>query len=252
MPPHWLFMARDCVMLVFSAGMGVAIRLSLEWKKAEKARQEAELGRTAAELKNLRNQINPHFLLNTLNNIYALVSFNSVKAQEAIQELSKMLRYILYENQQNYVTLQKEIEFLHTYIELMRIRIPHHVQITVDLNTNGADNIIIAPLIFISLVENAFKHGISPVKASFINIKLRVNKQKYIHFTIKNSYFPKNRQDKSGSGIGLSQVQQRLELSYPGHYIWIKGTDPVTNTYSSSLIIQTRDENDSDLRLNRR
>lgn len=247
LPPRWLFMLRDGCMLIFFAAMGVVTRLSMEWRKSEAARKEAELGRTAAELKNLRNQINPHFLLNTLNNIYALTAFNTEKAQAAIQELSSMLRYLLYENQQTYVALQKEVDFLHTYIELMRIRMASNVQIIVDMNIEGATHIPVAPLIFISLVENAFKHGISPQKPSFISIKMSVNARKDVSCQIENSNYPKTPKDKSGSGIGLAQVQQRLELLYPGRYIWMKGVNEVTNTYISSLTIQTSKEHDSDL-----
>ena len=108
-PPQYIFYLRDMTSLIFCAGLSVAIRMSIRWRKAENDRREAIKSRTEAELKNLRNQLNPHFLLNTLNNIYALIAFDTEKAQQAVQELSKLLRYILYDNQQLFVPLNKEI-----------------------------------------------------------------------------------------------------------------------------------------------
>lgn len=108
--------------MIFTVGLSVAIRMSLRWSATELERREAVKSRTEAELKNLRNQLNPHFLLNTLNNIYALTAFDTEKAQQAIQELSKLLRYVLYDNQETFVPLTKEVEFIRNYIELMRIR----------------------------------------------------------------------------------------------------------------------------------
>ena len=95
-PPRWTFIMRDTILLLCTVGLGAAIRMSGEWSKAETALQEAERNRTEAELNNLRNQLNPHFLLNTLNNIYALIDFDADKAQQAVQDLSKLLRHVLY------------------------------------------------------------------------------------------------------------------------------------------------------------
>ena len=109
--------------------LSAAIRLSGRWVQVEAARREAEKSRTEAELKNLRNQLNPHFLLNTLNNIYALIAFDTDKAQTAVQELSRLLRHVLYDNQQNFVTLGKEMDFIKNYIALMRIRLSSNVTV---------------------------------------------------------------------------------------------------------------------------
>ena len=160
MPPSYIFYLRDMASLIFSAGLSVAICMSKRWSQTE------------AELKNLRNQLNPHFLLNTLNNIYALITFDTDKAQQAVQELSKLLRYVLYDNQQMFVPLSKEIDFIRNYIELMRIRISAQVDIQTNFNIKPKSQTPIAPLIFISLIENAFKHGISPVEPSYINISI--------------------------------------------------------------------------------
>lgn len=236
-PPGWLFFARDMLSLIFTIALSAAIRMSARWTQTEAARKEAERNRTEAELKNLRNQLNPHFLLNTLNNIYALIAFDTDKAQQAVQELSKLLRYVLYDNQQTYVPLCKEAEFIRNYIELMRIRLSPNVKMTTQFDIQPDSQTPIAPLIFISLIENAFKHGISPTEPSFINILLAENENEVI-CEISNSNHPKNRMDKSGSGVGLEQVSRRLELLYPGSYTWEKGCEG--GRYMSRLVISNK------------
>lgn len=240
-PPRWIFYLRDIAMMVFVAGLGAAIRTSLRWRQAEERLIEAERQKTEAELKNLKNQLNPHFLLNTLNNIYALIAFNSDRAQEAVQELSKLLRHVLYDNQQNFVPLEKELDFIRNYVALMRIRLSPQVKLSVILQPDEGSSLQIAPLIFISLIENAFKHGISPTSESFISISITGHADGTVRCEILNSNHPKSDQDKSGSGVGLEQVSKRLELIYPGRYEWIKGPGGNGQVYSSILTIQTKD-----------
>ncbi len=237
MPPGWIFFVRDILSLIFTIGLSAAIRMSARWGEAEAARREAEKSRTEAELKNLRNQLNPHFLLNTLNNIYALIAFDADKAQTAVQELSRLLRHVLYDNQQNFVTLDKEMDFIRNYIELMRIRLSANVRVETKIDVRPDSRTEIAPLIFISLIENAFKHGISPTEPSFIRIHFSESPGE-IHCEITNSYHPKSVADKSGSGIGLEQVRKRLELTYPGHYDWQQGVSEDMKEYKSILIIK--------------
>lgn len=219
MPRKYFFFIRDIISMFFAISLSAIIRISLRWSHIESARREAEKSKTEAELKNLRNQLNPHFLLNTLNNIYALIAFDTDKAQQAVQELSKLLRHMLYENQLNYVPLSKEVDFICNYIELMRIRVSSNVTLDTQIHISKESRTPIAPLLFISLIENAFKHGISPTESSYIRIFLSEEEEKII-CEIVNSNFPKNNQDKSGSGIGLTQVGKRLELLYPGQYSW--------------------------------
>lgn len=239
-PPKWIFIMRDFFSMILTVGLSAAIRLSGRWVQVEAARREAEKSRTEAELKNLRNQLNPHFLLNTLNNIYALIAFDTDKAQQAVQELSKLLRYVLYDNQQTYVPLGKETDFIRNYIELMRIRLSSNVQMTTQIDILPDSQTLIAPLIFISLIENAFKHGISPTERSFIHIHLAENETEVI-CEISNSNHPKNIMDKSGSGIGLEQVSRRLEILYPGQYTWQKGISEDGKEYRSRLSIRVRE-----------
>lgn len=238
-PPHqWMFWGRDLVMFAFVAGLSTAIRVSIRWRHTERRLVQAEREKSEAELKNLKSQLNPHFLLNTLNNIYALVAIDGNRAQDTILELSRMLRYVLYDNQAGKVLLEKELEFIENYISLMRIRLPKSVEVSVHLDA-GEKPLRISPLIFISLIENAFKHGVSPTEPSFISISICGHIDGKITCEILNSNFPKNGTDKSGSGIGLVQVGRRLELSYPESYEWDKGISDDGRTYISTLTIQT-------------
>jgi len=227
----WTFLT---LMLIIA--LAVAVRMIQHWHHIEEARQEAETARAEAELSNLRNQLNPHFLLNTLNNIYALIAFDQDKAQMAVAELSKLLRHVLYENQQEMVPLCSEAEFMRNYIELMKIRVTDHVKIDTNINIQPNDTTPVAPLIFISLIENAFKHGISPQGAGEIKIDLSQSGGN-ITCEIRNTCYPKRENDKSGSGIGLEQVSRRLELMYPNRYTWNKGTSADGKHYYSIITI---------------
>lgn len=240
LPPRWIFIVRDIGMMVFVAGLGAAIRTSLRWRQVEERLIEAERQKTEAELKNLKNQLNPHFLLNTLNNIYALIAFDTEKAQEAVQELSKLLRHVLYDNRETFVPLEKELDFVRNYVALMRIRLPREVEVSVHLEVETGSVLQIAPLLFISLIENAFKHGISPMASSFISISITGSTDGTVKCEILNSNHPKNEHDKSGSGVGLEQVSKRLELLYPGRYEWLKNVSENGQVYSSLLTIQTK------------
>ena len=235
-PPKWIFIMRDFFSMILTVGLSAAIRLSGRWVQVEAARREAEKSRTEAELKNLRNQLNPHFLLNTLNNIYALIAFDTDKAQTAVQELSRLLCHVLYDNQQNFVTLGKEMDFIKNYIALMRIRLSSNVTVETRFDIRPDSPTEIAPLIFISLIENAFKHGISPTEPSHIRIYFSENVHE-VRCEITNSYHPKSEADKSGSGIGLEQVGKRLELTYPGRYAWKHGISEDGKEYKSVLTI---------------
>ena len=169
---------RDFVNMVIFATAGASVALASRWfwaddarKKAETARVKAETAQVKAELSNLRSQINPHFLLNTLNNIYALTAFDQQRAQNAVMQLSKMLRHMLYDNQQENVKLSDEVTFLENYVNLMKIRLPQAVDVQFRTDLSNPDKRV-APLLFISLVENAFKHGVSTTEPSFIHMSM--------------------------------------------------------------------------------
>ena len=182
--------------------------------KLNNAQLELVAKQRESELKNLKSQLNPHFLFNTLNNIYALIAISPVKAQAAVHELGNLLRYVLYENKEQEVELSKEIDFIENYISLMRLRLSPDVVLNVNIVRKETENNKIEPLMFVSLVENAFKHGISNSKPSYISISLLSDNQK-VMCSIENSNFPKPKTDKSGSGIGLKNLQKQLSILYP-------------------------------------
>lgn len=223
------FVIRDIVNLVIAAAIATLLHLALQWQTAEEARKEAELS-------NLRSQINPHFLLNTLNNIYALTAINTQKAQEAIQDLSKMLRHMLYDYQRSEIELRDEVEFLKNYIRLMKLRQGPSVEVNTSFHITNEQQKV-APMIFISLVENAFKHGVKPAVPCSINITIQAN-DKQIVCDIVNSNHPKTSTDRSGHGVGLELVRRRLELAYKGRYEWTHGVNDNQKMYHSTITIK--------------
>ena len=227
---------RDSLNLAIFAAGSTALALARRYVTADQKLKESEAARAKSELMNLRSQINPHFLLNTLNNIYALTAIDQERAQDAIQQLSKMLRHMLYDNQESEVLLCDEVQFIENYINLMKIRLSQNVDVTF-VPQIGQPDAKIAPLIFISLVENAFKHGISPTEKSFVHVNI-IAICNEITFSIENSNHPKTNQDRSGHGIGLSQVQRRLDLAYPNRYTWDKGVSADGKVYTSTIRIK--------------
>jgi hypothetical protein len=200
------------------------------------ARSKAELERAEAELQSLKSQISPHFLLNTLNNIYALTAIDSVKAQAALLELSKMLRYQLYEEFGSRVSVEREVEFLQNYVALMRLRLNQNVEVTTDFHLVPHKEMNVAPHIFISLVENAFKHGVSTTAPSHVHLRLDCDGQR-LNFDCRNSYFPQHKLPSTSGGIGLRLVKSRLELSYPNTHTWEHGIDINRKEYFSRITL---------------
>ena len=227
------FHAINVAIYSLVTGLSVAIRMTNGWYQVEANQRELERERAEAELSNLKSQLNPHFLFNTLNNIYSLIAFSPEKAQEAVHDLSRLLRYVLYESNQPLVPIEKDLDFLRNYIELMRIRLPRHVDLQTDIEA-ATPGVMIAPLLFISLVENAFKHGVSNSQPSFIQITIR-QAGDAVSCSIRNSYFPKSAGDKSGSGIGLSNLEKRLSLLYPECYHFTYGKEG--ENYVAHLVI---------------
>ncbi len=233
-----VLMVRDLINYILMVGFVTSLQLMGRLQKSEEALKEAENARIKAELTNLKSQINPHFLLNTLNNIYALTAFDAEKAQKTIKELSLLLRYVLYDNLSDKVLLVKEVEFLKNYIELMRIRLTANVQLSVEYDLDEDSTTQIAPLIFISLIENAFKHGVDAERKSFIDIRIEnATDRGEVRLSIRNSNNAKKDNDKSGKGIGLDQVRRRLELQYPNAYSW--KIDEDAEIYESILTLKS-------------
>ena len=234
----FLSFVRDVANFCIFATVSTCISLAQRWYWAEKAIKDANAARVNAELSSLRSQINPHFLLNTLNNIYALAAIDYKKAQDAIQQLSILFRHVLYDNQQEDVALKDEIQFLENYVNLMKIRLPKNVEVVFDTKVENPDARV-APLLFISLVENAFKHGVSPTEPSFVHIHL-TTENNILECLIENSNVPKTEQDRSGHGLGLQQVQHRLDLSYYEQYEWENGVSADGKSYRSRVIVHLK------------
>ncbi|HSQ41044.1 MAG TPA: histidine kinase [Fibrobacteraceae bacterium] len=220
-------------MVCLTVGMAMAMRLVERFQRDEKIRQLLENEHLRSELSYLKLQLSPHFLFNTLNNIYALAGLAPEKAQIAVHHLSKMLRYLLYETDTDTVPIQGEVAFLESYIQLMRLRLPAHVSLFVDMKVED-EQAPIAPLLSLPLIENAFKHGVHPVEPSRINILLQ-EKDHDLNLRILNSNYPKTDLDHSGSGLGLSNLAKRLELLYHGLFRYHVSPNP--NEYVVELSI---------------
>jgi LytS/YehU family sensor histidine kinase len=201
--------------LVFTVGTCIAV--IQRWLKIEETRKETESQRVNTELSFLKSQINPHFFFNTLNNIYSLAIIRSEKTAPAVMKLSSIMRYILTETTQDLVPLQNEVDFINNYIELQQVRLTDKTK--VNFNAFGdIENKLIAPLIFIPFVENAFKYGISTIQSSTIEIKLEV-KENRIEFDVINFIIPSENNMLENTGIGINNVKRRLELLYPDKHI---------------------------------
>ena len=202
------------VILLLMMGMNIGIKLYFKQRGDRKRLEQLEKENLEQQLEYLKYQINPHFLMNTLNNIHALVDIDPEKSKQTILELSKMMRFVLYEGNKQVVPLDREIAFLQNYIQLMKLRYTDKVKITVDV-PKSLPNKEVPPLMFITFVENAFKHGVSYRQASFIDIAISIEEDKLV-FDCRNSRIPKE-DDKHG-GVGLANVKKRLELIYGNRY----------------------------------
>ena len=200
------------LLLMFGANLG--IKGYFRSREDHKRLAELEHQNLEQQLEYLRYQINPHFFMNTLNNIHALVDIDPQKAQETIVELSKMMRYVLYEGDRKGVPLSKEMEFIRTYVKLMQLRYTDKVRISLDLPAEVPDRTL-PPLMLISFVENAFKHGVSYQRESFIEMKASVEGNRLL-FTCRNSKADKPNEEKGG--VGLANVRKRLNLLFERDY----------------------------------
>ena len=176
--------------------------------------RELEAENTRQRLESLRYQINPHFFMNTLNNIHALVDIDPEQAKETILELSKMMRFVLYEGNKQGVPLSRELDFIRHYMALMQLRYTDKVRISLHLPDEVPDRQI-PPLILVTFIENAFKHGVSYQHDSFVEVKVSVAHNELL-FTCHNSKADKPNEEKGG--VGLSNVRKRLNLLYGNSY----------------------------------
>ena len=203
---------------IVTVAVAIGIRHFIRVRQLKQQLKDEKAKNTEAELAWLKNQINPHFLFNTLNNISSLTQIDADAAQDAIAQLSDLLRYAMYETNKNTVPLGGEVEFMRNYIELMKLRCNEQTSVNYQLSIDS-EQVEVAPLLFVSLIENAFKHGVSSGRPSAISIKLEQH-QGQLTFICDNTNYPKNDKDRSGSGIGIENTRRRLELMYADRYEW--------------------------------
>lgn len=217
----------------FMTGLNMGIKLLYRSLRDEQQMEELKRQNLQAEMDYLRYQINPHFFMNTLNNIHALIDIDTEYAKSAVIELSKMMRYVLYESGSETISLKKDIQFIENYIELMRIRYDSSIDICLDYPATIPNKVAIPPLLLIVFVENAFKHGVSYNHASFIHIRIGY-RDDAVTAVISNSRHEKSRP--GTTGIGLENIKKRLALIYQDNYtLSIDDSDPAV--YTVKLII---------------
>lgn len=204
MPPFMNFFIMTVLLVGFDTGIRVAFRMA-----------KLETENISAQLAFLRNQVSPHFFMNTLNNIHSLIDINTEEAKEAIIQLAKLMRHLLYNSEGESIKLSKELEFVKNYIDLMKLRYYENVEINLTLPSKLPDKSI-PPLLFISYIDNAFKHGISYTQHSFIDISFQIEAG-YLYFETKNSN-PKLTKKTKTSGIGLENSRKRLDLLFGKNY----------------------------------
>ena len=195
------------LLMLFMSGF---IKIAQEWFKSEQQREVLKVENLNAELKFLKSQINPHFLFNCLNTIYSLAHKHSAQTEHAIIKLSTIMRYMIYESNEDKVQLQQELQYLEDYIDIQRLRLPEDIVVDYAVQGNPA-GLRIEPMLLVPFVENAFKHGISYAEPSFIAIALAIEKNQ-VRLVVENSLFRQRVAEKGG--IGLQNVKKRLELLY--------------------------------------
>ncbi|NEM97822.1 sensor histidine kinase [Pontibacter burrus] len=198
------------VLVFISSGL----KVTGNYIRNERRNKELENQKLVAELAFLKSQVNPHFLFNTLNNIYSLAYKQSPETPDAIMKLSLLMRYMLYESNDTLVSLQKEVEHIHNFIDLQRLRLREHtsIQFNIEGDIEGKQ---IAPMLMMTLVENAFKHGLVSKNEIGILINLIVS-DKYLLFSTVNNI--SNHKKRDFGGIGLQNLRQRLRLLYPNRH----------------------------------
>jgi len=211
LPPFANFLIFSILLVGFDTGLRISFKLA----EAEREKAKLEKENSESQLAFLRNQVSPHFFMNTLNNIHSLIDFDTEEAKESIIRLSKLMRHLLYDSDNKEIALQKEINFVKNYVDLMKLRFSEKVKISLQLPKHLPDKTI-PPLLFTSFLENAFKHGISYQGSSFIDITITYASDMLI-FEVLNSNAPMETAEES-YGIGIENSQRRLKLLYGDKY----------------------------------
>ena len=212
MPPFHAFVYFDFLSNLLPVVFAMAIRYAQRNFSLEIAQKEVQAQKLQADLTQLRYQLQPHFFFNALNNIYSLIAFDPQKAQESVHSLSKLMRHFMQNSDQKQISLAEEVDFLQQYISLMQLRLTDKTTVQVDF-PKQVPQLTIAPLLFISLVENAFKHGVSATTTTTLSFSLRVEGNTII-FRSENTKIP-TQESLYSSGIGIDNLKKRLTLLYP-------------------------------------
>ncbi len=205
--------------ITYSLAITMSLKMVKQWYERERVAENLERINMETELKYLKTQINPHFLFNSLNSLYALTLQKSDRAPELVLKLSEILRYVLYEGSERWVSLEKEINYLKSYLDLEKIRNGDRLSLEFNINGNPKTKKI-APMLFLTFLENSFKHGINQkAEGGFVKVEMNIS-DKYLDFSIENSR-PKEKEKRLNGktgGIGLENIKKRLELLYPDHH----------------------------------
>jgi hypothetical protein len=216
--PFFMVLIENLIISLLVIGASTAFKMMSQWINEEDKRKDIEKEQLKTELALLRHQVSPHFFMNTLNNIHALVDIDTETAKDAIIRLSTLMRYLLYDTAKGNTSLPKEIEFIRSYISLMQLRFSKKVKIDIELPAHIPD-IQIPPMMYISFLENAFKHGVSYQAESYVIFKLEII-EKRLNCQIKNSNPQSKKEVKSEySGIGLANIKKSLEILFKNDYI---------------------------------
>lgn len=203
------------IFVFFILGFATLAKITKEWLLQQRIQSRLERQNMQSELRFLRSQINPHFLFNTLNSLYALTLKKSDQAPAIVLRLSEMMRYMLYECNERQVPLLKEVKYIQNYLELERIRHGAKADIQFTLENTEIEAYRIAPLMFIPFLENSFKHGLSnQIDSGFVHIRLNIV-DNTVDFNIENSKPSLRDPHYHQGGIGLKNVRRRLDILYP-------------------------------------
>ncbi|MDE7495645.1 MAG: histidine kinase [Muribaculaceae bacterium] len=226
------FVMRDGIMMILSAALGYAVKIGEERENLRRRELEISAEQRKMELTSLKAQLNPHFLFNSLNSIYALIGLDPVMAQEALHNLSRMLRFMIYDSDSVFVPLDKDAVFIGDYVRLMKLRLPASAEVSYSSPEFISPTLQVAPLVFLTLVENAFKHAAPDSSGEYyIRVALSIEEGRTLRFSVINSVSapavreidssPKSSSSiEDGKRIGLENVSRQLGLLYPGSHVF--------------------------------
>jgi two-component system, LytTR family, sensor kinase len=231
----WEFFRTNAISISYTLAITMSLKMVKQWYERERMTQDLEKITMETELKYLKSQINPHFLFNSLNSLYALTLVKSDKAPELVLKLSEILRYILYEAREKFVSLDKEINYLRSYLELEKIRYGDRLDVDFEIIGDTTKRKI-APMLFLTFLENSFKHGISnSTSDGYVKIVMEI-KSNSLAFSISNSKPSKQSEKTFKGGIGLENTKKRLNILYPDKFKL--ETQDSENNYRVNLNLQ--------------